>query len=814
MKLIIDLTNLLNANFITGIQSVVRKVVPCLIASKRFEIVLIQHIPSRDIYTIVTNEDFLNFVNSDSLEWDTKASAKIFYLSSLNSGDIFFDIDAVWFHENRNSLYKKLKDNGVKIATYVYDINPITSPAQYHSNPLLFYMRYLGAVLKYSDLIFSETQFVLDEISKLKGQLSLDRNIKMEKTWLGCDFNPNISYTNDLPAQILNLTNQHKFILQVGTLSPHKNHKLILDAFDNTLFDKGLAYVIAGKRGWNNDDLINRIENHPLINKQLFFFENVDNYTLTELYKRAYALAFPSKIEGFGLPPIESMLSGTPVFSSDIPVLKEVCGEYAEFININDITDFSNKVLYYLDNPREYANWKSKLKHFHRTTWEEVAQTIENSLISLKSKTAYNPPETIRQIVYLSARIEDLLPTLPFIENFMPFIEELVVCCPDKMAFQMKAEYKGRLKLICITDSQLLDGKPLPEDHQARNFFLRCLMVQRPEINDIFIMSDDDYRPLSKILISDFIKDGKYVARYFYHLDKWHGSLRKHTSFDIGAFNTRKFLEANDLTLYMFDSHCPQPIDKRIFLEMLLTFPGIENKSISEWNAYFNYLLSKHPDIVLNTPCATLGWPDIPETWDMEVTPSSYLFENFYSKSYLPGAIFDGCSSCYYDGIERESIEKVARYENRIIIQREAKAAYQCYRELYKKFFKEYPYFKVTITETFCSFTLPKFLYLSEQSWTRIPVVIENNLLNTSIRFQWSISDLKDQLMMVCPERSTTSTTTDTIMAVKSPCGKFSGLFHLIIKIGDRTETGSTGLIVGQNYRFDTTTNNVVPYYE
>ena len=53
----------------------------------------------------------------------------------------------------------------------------------------------------------------------------------------------------------------------------------------------------------------------------------------------------------------------------------------------------------------------------------------------------------------------------------MPFITELVVFCPDKMADYMKLNYKGRLRLTTVTDDELLDGAALPADHATRNFF-------------------------------------------------------------------------------------------------------------------------------------------------------------------------------------------------------------------------------------------------------------------------------------------------------------------------------------------------------
>jgi alpha-1,3-rhamnosyl/mannosyltransferase len=58
---------------------------------------------------------------------------------------------------------------------------------------------------------------------------------------------------------------------------------------------------------------------------------------LAAIYSGARALVFPSDDEGFGLPPVEALACGTPVVASDIPVLREVLGDRATFIDREDV---------------------------------------------------------------------------------------------------------------------------------------------------------------------------------------------------------------------------------------------------------------------------------------------------------------------------------------------------------------------------------------------------------------------------------------------------------------------------------------------
>ena len=79
----------------------------------------------------------------------------------------------------------------------------------------------------------------------------------------------------------------------------------------------------------------------------------------------------------------------------------------------------------------------------------------------------------------LTARNDDLLRTLPFLDACMPFIEELLVCCPQKNVQELETAWQGRLRLRFCTDEELLGGQPLPAEHTERNFLLRCLMMER-----------------------------------------------------------------------------------------------------------------------------------------------------------------------------------------------------------------------------------------------------------------------------------------------------------------------------------------------
>jgi glycosyltransferase involved in cell wall biosynthesis len=78
------------------------------------------------------------------------------------------------------------------------------------------------------------------------------------------------------------------------------------------------------------------------------FFGFVPSQTLAILYRLAAVFVFPSLYEGFGLPPLEAMASGTPVITSNVSSLPEVVGDAALLIDPRDpeaIADAMRRVL-------------------------------------------------------------------------------------------------------------------------------------------------------------------------------------------------------------------------------------------------------------------------------------------------------------------------------------------------------------------------------------------------------------------------------------------------------------------------------------
>ncbi len=210
----------------------------------------------------------------------------------------------------------------------VHDVGFLRFPRTVEPRNLQFLTRYLPDSIRRADRVITVSEFCRSEILHFF-DLPPER---VAVTPLGVTPNyfrlPSIErmerlrFTYKLPP---------RFILSVATLEPRKNHVTLLRAFARLLSltrDPTLQCVLAGGNGWLYDDIYREVRALK-IGDRVRFLGYVPDRDLPGLYRAAALFAFPSLYEGFGLPPLEAMASGTPVVVAAAGSLPEVCGDAA-----------------------------------------------------------------------------------------------------------------------------------------------------------------------------------------------------------------------------------------------------------------------------------------------------------------------------------------------------------------------------------------------------------------------------------------------------------------------------------------------------
>jgi glycosyltransferase involved in cell wall biosynthesis len=123
-------------------------------------------------------------------------------------------------------------------------------------------------------------------------------------------------------------------VLYAGNVKPHKNLERLIEAF-YLVRKRGLEHlklVLIGDDISKYAALRRAVHQHQL-HQYVRFLGYMSQETLAVLYRLAGVFVFPSLYEGFGLPPLEAMASGTPVVTSNVSSLPEVAGDAALLVD-------------------------------------------------------------------------------------------------------------------------------------------------------------------------------------------------------------------------------------------------------------------------------------------------------------------------------------------------------------------------------------------------------------------------------------------------------------------------------------------------
>jgi len=123
------------------------------------------------------------------------------------------------------------------------------------------------------------------------------------------------------------------YLLFVSTIEPRKNVIGVLRAFA-LLADWGYPgqLVVVGRWGWRTETIRAELETSP-VRDRIIHLDYVDRDRMAAVYGQARLLLFPSWLEGFGLPILESMACGTPVVTSGRSAMPEVAGPAGVYVD-------------------------------------------------------------------------------------------------------------------------------------------------------------------------------------------------------------------------------------------------------------------------------------------------------------------------------------------------------------------------------------------------------------------------------------------------------------------------------------------------
>lgn len=267
--------------------------------------------------------------------------------------------------------------SNVRPVYFVHDLIPITHPEFCRAGETEKHRERMQTVLTTAAGVIGNSQATLDELAAFAREEGLPSPPNVAG-WLGTDTLPSPS---DPPQ-----ADRPTFVV-ISTIEARKNHLMLLDIWSrliDRLDDETPRLLIIGQRGWEADDVFDRLDNDEKLRGHVAELNTCSDAELATCMASARALLFPSLAEGYGLPLVEALGAGVPVIASDLPVFREIGGDIPTFIEAGDSSAWEAAILDYAqaDSAARTAQLK-RVQGFQAPSWDDHFRTVETFLSTL-----------------------------------------------------------------------------------------------------------------------------------------------------------------------------------------------------------------------------------------------------------------------------------------------------------------------------------------------------------------------------------------------------------------------------------------------
>lgn len=264
-----------------------------------------------------------------------------------------------------------LRKRAVKLLFMVHDVIPITHPEFCRPKEKAKHHKRVDNMLSYGDGIIANSQFTLNTLEEESKKIG----VKM----------PNSVVAHLAPGFISKSYGERPiegpYFVVLGTIEPRKNHNLLFRVWRNLVEEMGDSapkLVIIGRRGWECENAIDVLERSEILRGFLIEKNSCLDDELSSILHHAQALLFPTLVEGYGMPVVESLMINTPVIATNLSVFHEIAGDIPDYLDALDGLGWKSQIKAYMDNnhPLRLAQL-SRIQQFVTPTWKEHFEKVD-----------------------------------------------------------------------------------------------------------------------------------------------------------------------------------------------------------------------------------------------------------------------------------------------------------------------------------------------------------------------------------------------------------------------------------------------------
>jgi glycosyltransferase involved in cell wall biosynthesis len=246
----------------------------------------------------------------------------------------------------------------------VHDLTPVLYP-EYCDPSVLVFPRFIERAVRSGVMIHTPSNFV---------RLQLIEHFRADPERVAV---AHLGASQQVPDRLDPVEGLSNFILFLSTVEPRKGICDLIEAFDlvNRVMPE-VTLVVAGQRGWNLDRY-DQLLRSAGCRGRVVELGYVSDARRRWLLKQARCLVFPSHYEGFGLPVLEAMASGTPVIATSAGAIPEVAGDAAWLVDPANPEQLASAILELLANEDLINELREKGRVRFRTfSWQRMAKEM------------------------------------------------------------------------------------------------------------------------------------------------------------------------------------------------------------------------------------------------------------------------------------------------------------------------------------------------------------------------------------------------------------------------------------------------------
>lgn len=185
-----------------------------------------------------------------------------------------------------------------------------------------------------------------------------------------------------------------RYILYVSRLEPRKDQFGLIKAFvESNVYKDGISLVIVGEESIPDKRIDCFLSTLDIsISSKIYFLKGIKDKELALLYRGATVFVYPSKAEGFGIPPLEAAVAEIPTICNNITAMEDFDFFGQNLINTADISNLAQVIRHTINNPNEkHELYRIREEILKRYNWDSIAQGFYGILMQ------YNHNATTQQ---------------------------------------------------------------------------------------------------------------------------------------------------------------------------------------------------------------------------------------------------------------------------------------------------------------------------------------------------------------------------------------------------------------------------------